>query len=466
MTFLNPISIIRRRLEEANASVTQCTWDQEGEKAIRLQLVPPHPGLRRRASLLHINGQHIIPLNHGNATLLRFFMQDLSVTVKPGEEVPNATMMQILTRVSRKMKSYYPEVPVQNFATDLGRLQDLIQRVALGGETPELEGQEKSMADYASSMRAPFRMDLAVMPMRIDGVWSCPLACAICYANKGEAMKVTESELLTTRQWFKVLDLLWKAGVPAVSFTGGDPLAREDIVQLVDHAQEFVTRLNTSAVLLTSNMARQLHKANLDVMQVTVYSFNAAIHDGLVGRAGALASTLNGIRFAIEAEIEVSVNTPLVVENVDGYTDTIRFLHDKLGVRYFTASGMLPAGGAKVKIAAGGGVQKDKLFAQLKKAKTVAESLDCELDFTSPGCLNAKQLGELKMNMPVCGASLGNMAIAPDGEVLPCQSWVHDKKSLGNILTTSWKKIWDNKLAKRIRATAVNKNACPLAEEV
>jgi radical SAM protein with 4Fe4S-binding SPASM domain len=58
------------------------------------------------------------------------------------------------------------------------------------------------------------------------------------------------------------------------------------------------------------------------------------------------------------------------------------------------------------------------------------------------------------------------MAIGPDGEVLPCQSWVHQRQPLGNILTTPWSRIWADPLCKRIRKTSSLKNDCPLKGEV
>jgi len=462
---LHPRAIVRSREEETGASMTHCTWDPRGPGVIRLHLVPPKPGIRRRASLLYINGQHIIPLSHGSAALLRTFMNELVASVEPGQEVTEEQMRPILERTTQKMHHLYPTEPAERFLADLGHLQDMIGRIASGKEVPELGGQAMTMAQYAPSMRAPMRMDLAVMPMRIDDAWSCPLACSICYASKGPAMQVASDEMLTTAQWKQVLDTLWRISVPQVSFTGGDPLSRSDIAELVGHAERFITRLNTSAVLLTPDLARQLNEANLDVMQVTVYSHEASIHDGLVGREGSLQRTLDGIRTAIDAGIQVSINTPLVRENVAGYADTIAALHGDLGLRYFTASGMLPAGAALKKIAAGGAAQDDELFERLREAKETADKLGCELDFTSPGCLSDQQLQGLGMSIPTCGACLGNMAVAPDGEVLPCQSWVHEKRALGNILTVPWKSIWDHPLCKRVRKTASLKNDCPLSGE-
>ncbi len=58
------------------------------------------------------------------------------------------------------------------------------------------------------------------------------------------------------------------------------------------------------------------------------------------------------------------------------------------------------------------------------------------------------------------------MAIAPDGEVVPCQSWLGENAGLGNILTTKWEKIWNSKECKKRRAySAKSFYKCPLREE-
>ena len=51
----------------------------------------------------------------------------------------------------------------------------------------------------------------------------------------------------------------------------------------------------------------------------------------------------------------------------------------------------------------------------------------------------------------MCGAALSNMAIAPDGTVVPCQSWLGSDSDLGNILTDSFKVIWKNKKCVELR---------------
>ena len=75
-----------------------------------------------------------------------------------------------------------------------------------------------------------------------------------------------------------------------------------------------------------------------------------------------------------------------------------------------------------------------------------------ELDFTSPGWLPEETLRALGLHLiPSCGACLSNMAIAPDGSIIPCQSWL-SAAPLGNMLTDDWSVVWNSDRCAAIRA--------------
>jgi radical SAM protein with 4Fe4S-binding SPASM domain len=70
----------------------------------------------------------------------------------------------------------------------------------------------------------------------------------------------------------------------------------------------------------------------------------------------------------------------------------------------------------------------------------------------------------LKLNIPSCGACLSNMGVAPDGTVVPCQSWLNSSH-LGNLLHDDFKSIWNSKEVKKIRKSHLKyTNICPLNE--
>ena len=81
----------------------------------------------------------------------------------------------------------------------------------------------------------------------------------------------------------------------------------------------------------------------------------------------------------------------------------------------------------------------------------MAHGLGMEMDFTSPGWLSEDSLHSMGLHLvPSCGACLSNMALTPDGTVVPCQSWLGGV-TLGNLLTEEWDSIWNGAQCTAIR---------------
>ena len=233
-------------------------------------------------------------------------------------------------------RKIYRKTEYAQIESDLKTLVDCLCTIARGGEPP-LSIEPVSLADYAPRMAAPHRMDLMVSSMVKDGAWHCNQKCLHCYAANQPLSAVPE---LDTDQWLAVIEKCRNAGIPQLTFTGGEPTLRHDLVKLVQAAQWFVTRLNTNGRMLTSMMCKDLHAASLDAVQITFYSADADIHNALVGVDG-YTDTVNGIKNALAADLNVSLNTPLCSLNRD-YLSVVRFAHE-LGVRYLTCSGLIPA---------------------------------------------------------------------------------------------------------------------------
>ena len=239
--------------------------------------------------------------------------------------------------------------------------------------------------------------------------------------------------------------------LPVLSESGGivGVLTAQDLVELVDAAQWFVTRLNTNGQLLTPELCAKLYGASLDSVQVTLYSADPVIHNALVGADG-FEKTVQGIRNAVAAGLIVSVNTPLCSLNTD-YAATLRFAAS-LGVRYATCSGLIPSGSAEGAESRATRLTEQALTQVLQEAEAVVEELGMELDFTSPGWLPEETLRALGLHLiPSCGACLSNMALAPDGSIIPCQSWL-SSAPLGNMLTDDWASVWNSERCAAIRA--------------
>ena len=436
-----------RRYRRAHLDcVRHITLDPKGPGVVRIHMIPPGDDTPDAPFLLLLNGASLVPLNLSWAIMLANLMDQLQAY--EGQELEERQWEALLTAAVEETHRTYPRTRRQTLAADMHLMLTSLIAIAQGRE-PEAEVALLSLADYAPEMTAPHRMDLMVSAMEKDGAWHCNQKCLHCYAA-GQPMGETPE--LSTEQWKTALELLRRANIPQVTFTGGEPTLRSDLVELVRAAEWFVTRLNTNGRLLTPELCRRLYEASLDSVQVTLYSHDRAVHNALVGAEG-FDETVEGIRNAVRAGLSVSVNTPLCSLNTD-YAATVRFVHE-LGVRYVTCSGLIPSGSACGQESRATALTPDELTDILRQAVETARELGMELDFTSPGWLDEETLRSLGLNLiPSCGACLSNMAVTPDGKVVPCQSWLSDQP-LGDLLCDKWADIWNDPRCAAIRAESV-----------
>ncbi len=433
-----------RRYRRAHLDcVRHITLDPKGPGVVRIHMIPPRDDTPDAPFLLLLNGAQLVPLNLSWAIMLANLMDQLQAY--EGQDLAEDQWEALLTAAVEETHRTYPRTKRQTLASDLHLMLTSLVAIAQGRE-PEAEVGLLSLSDYAPEMTAPHRMDLMVSAMEQNGAWHCNQKCLHCYAA-GQPMGETPE--LSTEQWKTALALLRKANIPQVTFTGGEPTLRSDLVELVQAAAWFVTRLNTNGRLLTPELCAGLYEASLDSVQVTLYSAEGNIHNQLVGVNG-FSDTVQGIRNAVAAGLIVSVNTPLCSLNTH-YAETLRFAHS-LGVRYATCSGLIPSGSACGQESRATALTPEQLTEVLRQAVDTAEELGMELDFTSPGWLDEETLRSLGLNLiPSCGACLSNMAVTPDGKVVPCQSWLSDEP-LGDLLHDDWADIWNSPRCAAIRA--------------
>lgn len=450
MGLLNKIS----QYKEYKSGVKHCTFNPDGPGVVRIHLIPPRFRLLKNSSYIVIlNGYYLLPLGYSWAVMLSAFMKETALF--DGREISEEDYSAILDKSVRATARAYPFISKEEIREDLLDMLEVIFAVARG-EAVDLEIEKMSIRSYSDNMYAPHRMDLMVSAMTDDlGRWKCNQKCIFCYAA-GE--KLSSASELSTDAWKRAIDNLKKAGVPMITFTGGEPTQRADLCELIDYSRWFVTRLNTNGTLLTEELCDGLRKASLDSLQITLYSHNPEIHNALVG-APLFEKTVQGIKNAVAAGLDVSINTPLCKKNSD-YTETLRFI-SSLGVRFVTVSGLICTGMAENRHGEYD-LNSDGLYEIVKSAKEFCDENQMEIDFTSPGLIAEERLQALNMNVPMCGACLSNMAIAPDGSVIPCQSWLSADASLGNILTDSFKDIWENERCKKLRKmTDIEARCCP-----
>ena len=447
-----------KQYKEYKNGVKHCTFDPDGPGVVCIHLIPPKFRLFGNPDhIVILNGYYLLPLGYSWAVILSTFMSEVNALGK--YEISDEDHEKIVKNTLANVSRVYPMISKESIREDLFCILDILFAIAHGDDAGVDIGK-LSIRKYAKNMSAPHRVDLMVSAMTDkDGAWKCNQRCLFCYAAGEERSNACE---LSTEEWLKAIEKLKAAGVPMITFTGGEPTQRDDLCQLIESSKWFITRLNTNGVLLTQKLCEELAAASLDSVQITLYSHHEEIHNALVGSEH-FCDTVNGIKNAVNAGLDVSINTPLCKKNSD-YVDMLAFLKS-LGIRYVTASGLICTGTAKANHSEYD-LSRKELFSIIKAAKEYCNDNDMEIDFTSPGLIAKEDLESINMNVPSCGACLSNMAIAPDGEVIPCQSWLGSSYGLGNILKNDWNSIWNAPSCAKLRAmTDEEALSCPFRKE-
>lgn len=439
-----------------NAGVVHTTLNPNGPGVVRIHLVPPKKTVFDTTTpyVVIINGQDILPINTSWAILLTNFIENINVF--DGIELSEDLIKAIITRAVNETMKVYPKTNEMMLKEDLHTIIETLCDVAYG-KTPTEKIGYMTLGEYAPHMKAPHRMDLVISSLEKDGRWNCNLKCLHCYAAGQQQTQVKE---LSTGEWKEIIDRCRKAGIPQLTFTGGEPTLRSDLVELIDYSRWFVTRLNTNGILLTKELCKKLLQASLDSVQITLYSDNPDIHNTLVG-AKKFEKTKMGIQNALDVGLSVSINTPICSINRD-YVSTLRFLY-QMGVRYVTCSGLIETGNACKRASVSTQLSEDELFSILKEAKEFCDEHHIEISFTSPGWISSEKIESIGMTVPTCGACLSNMAVTPNGNVVMCQSSLNNVYVLGNMLISDWNDIWNSKICRSIRwQSAKMLGECPL----
>ena len=274
--------------------------------------------------------------------------------------------------------------------------------------------------------------------------YRCNNRCLFCYAGCGGELSDSSEAELTTDELKKIITLFKeKAKIPFFSFTGGEPLLREDLEELCSFALSIGLRINliTNGTLASPERSRSLKKAGLSTAQVSLESPEALLHDKLCGAPGAYQKTLQGIEALQDAGIQVQTNSTLTRINQDSLLLMPAFIR-QLGVKRFSMNLFIPTGSGKnahdLMVPY---VQTGDWVDQVRK-NAHRENLEFYWYSPTPLCIyNPIARG---MGNKACAACDGLLSVSPQGDVLPCSSW---KEPVGNLLREEFSSIWFGKKA-------------------
>jgi len=178
-------------------------------------------------------------------------------------------------------------------------------------------------------------------------IWETTQACdLVCVHCRACAQPLRSPLELTTTEAKALIDEIACMQIPVFVMTGGDPLKRPDIYQLVEYAAMTGVRasLTPSATpLLTPEAIARLQGAGLARLAVSLDGSTSKIHDAFRGVVGSFERTLSAVRWAREAGLPVQINTTITRRNLADFDAMVRLL-ETLDIVLWSVFFLVPTG--------------------------------------------------------------------------------------------------------------------------
>lgn len=271
---------------------------------------------------------------------------------------------------------------------------------------------------------------------------NCNLKCNGCHANGGEKLY----EEMTTDEAKKVIKGLSKIDdFRMLVLTGGEPFLRKDFFTLVRYAKDlgFYPTIASNGTLLSKDIAKELKKAGITGMALSIDSVDPAKHDLLRGVEGSFDKVLDGIKILKEEGLYIQANVTLSKSNYSEIDELLK-LSDSLNAHVILLYQFIPTGRGKdlYEVA----LNKDELYNVIEKTYSMQKNLKPVI---SPIGLpeywayvfskNGNYSRSMKKYFPGCIAGKGMFYIKPNGDVWPC-AFLPIKA--GNVLEEDPYDIW------------------------
>ena len=172
---------------------------------------------------------------------------------------------------------------------------------------------------------------------------SCDLACKHCRAA---AQPIPHPDELTNAEGKALIDQIADMHIPIFVFTGGDPLKRKDLFELISYAAQKgvqVAVTPSATPLLTREAIFKMKEAGLVRLGISLDGSTPEIHDAFRGLPGAWARTIQAIEWANEAGIPIQVHSTISRHNVQDL-DGLCNLFEKLAIVMWNVFFLVPVG--------------------------------------------------------------------------------------------------------------------------
>ncbi len=282
----------------------------------------------------------------------------------------------------------------------------------------------------------------------------CNLKCKHCYQDADGA----QEHELTTDEAKAMIEQIAQAGFKIMIFSGGEPLLRPDIFELVAHASSHGLRpvFGTNGILITEEVAQRLKECGAMAMGISVDSLDEKKHNEFRGHEDAHALTLAGIENCKKAGLPFQLHTTVVDWN-KGEICAITDFAERIGAQAHYIFFLIPVGRGVYIEETSIDVQENEALLRAIMAKQAETSIDVKPTCAPQFTRIAKQMGVETRFARGCLAGLTYCVIGSEGVVRPC---AYMTETAGDVRELPFDKIWHESAVFKTLRTQSYEGAC------
>ncbi len=190
-------------------------------------------------------------------------------------------------------------------------------------------------SDFSKRMQGKLVYERVPIVGSIEPTFRCNLRCAHCYCNLALNDEDALERELKTEEIFDILDQIAEAGCLWLLITGGEPLVREDFLDIYAYAKKkgFIINLFTNGTLLTSKIADYLAEWLPFRVEITLYGITKKTYERVTGITGSFEACMKGIDLLLQHRIPLELKTMVMTLNRDELWQ-IKDYAEKIGVDF------------------------------------------------------------------------------------------------------------------------------------
>lgn len=269
------------------------------------------------------------------------------------------------------------------------------------------------MADRSKYYQIP-------LSVTVELTTHCNERCIHCYIadhNRPE---------MTTKEAFRLLAELKKAGVFYLVLTGGEVHVRKDFTEILGEARRLrlCTSIFTNATLVTPESATYYAEIGVHEVGVSLYSNDPEIHDSITTRKGSWQETIRGIQYLCDSGVSVIIKCPIMSTNFSTYGGVLDFAESVGAKAQMTPTITVMDSGCNSTIPLR--LNAEQLDIVIADPRVLEQGGECN------------QFSELADSVP-CTAVFNGGAVDSRGNVYPCNQFL---VPVGNVMEQPFADIW------------------------